>query len=114
MDLYVILQQIILYHFLSLPIKLRSGDLIPVIQTNKVIICRAGEAVTTDIHKELDTLNGWYFLYNLASGVVEWYAKYELGPPPIPMTAQGEDFVDHVLGNEGAERGFKIYLHVGW
>ena len=83
MDRYVIFHHIIPSHFLSLPIKLSGGDFIPVIQSEKVC---AIEPIPTDIHKELDTLDGWYFPYNLASRVVGWYAD---GPSPIPMTAHG-------------------------
>jgi hypothetical protein len=62
MDRYVVFQQTILYHVLSVPIKLRGGDFIPVIQSDKVIVCCARKPVPTDIHKELDTLHGRYFL----------------------------------------------------
>jgi len=114
MDLYVILQHIILYHFLSLPIKLRGCDLIPVVQSDKVIICRTIEPVPTDIHKELDTLDGRYCPQDGAPWVVGWYPKYELGPPPIPMTAHGKDLANHVLGNEGTERRIKFFWHFVW
>ena len=99
---------------MSGPIKLRGGDFIPVVQSDKVIICCAGKPVPTDIHKELDTLDGWYCPQDGAPRVVGWYAKYELGPPPIPMTAHGKDLVNHVLGNQGAERRIKFFWHFIW
>jgi len=114
MDLNVVLQHIVFYHFLSLPIKLRGGDFISVVQSDKVIICRTIEPVPTDIHKELDTLYGRYCPQDGASRVVGRYAIHKLGPPPISMTAHGEDLVNHVLGNEGAERRIKFFWHFVW
>ncbi len=115
MDLNVVLQHVIPYHFLSVTVKLRSGDFIPIIQSNKIIICYARKSISADIHKEFDALNGGYCPQDGAPRVVGWYAKYELGPPPIPMTAHGKDLVNHVLRNHGAEGRIKLYLlHFGF
>jgi hypothetical protein len=114
MNRYVIFQNIILYHLLSIAIKLRGRDLKLVVQSDKVIICRTVETVSTDIHKEFDALDGGYCPQDGAPRVVGWYAKYELGPPPIPMTAHGKDLVYHVLGNEGAEGRIKLFIHFGF
>ena len=114
MNLHVVLQHIIPYHLLSVSIKLRGGDFIAVVQSDKVIICCARKPVPTDIHKELDTLYGRYCPQDGAPRVVGWYAIHELGPPPIPMTAHGKDLVNHVLGNQGAERRIKFFWHFIW